>query len=151
MSNFKVAKKDALSDTRTNIYNLHEKKLEYFESEKNKILSSNFYNTEELKIKIDTIENDNINYLLDFVAIINEFDKDKIFEESLQKGIMDTFVNARINTTKSELYNEYIKKFNPELKSINIIKKSHMFLLNKLPLHMRFLLLFSILNLPLIL
>ena len=31
MANFKLAKKDALSDTRTNIYNLHEKKLEYFE------------------------------------------------------------------------------------------------------------------------
>ena len=34
MANFKLAKKDALSDTRTNIYDLHEKRLEYFESEK---------------------------------------------------------------------------------------------------------------------
>ena len=30
MSSFKLAKKDALSCTRTNIYDLHEKKLEYF-------------------------------------------------------------------------------------------------------------------------
>ena len=37
MSTFKLAKKDALSDTRSNIYDLHEKKLEYFESEKKKI------------------------------------------------------------------------------------------------------------------
>ena len=37
MATFKLAKKDAVSDTRTNIYDLHEKKIEYFESEKNKL------------------------------------------------------------------------------------------------------------------
>ena len=37
MSNFKLAKKDAVSDTRSNIYDLHEKKIEYFESEKSKL------------------------------------------------------------------------------------------------------------------
>ena len=37
MATFKLAKKDAVSDTRTNIYDLHEKKLEYFESEKQKL------------------------------------------------------------------------------------------------------------------
>ena len=37
ISPFKLSKKDALTDTRTNIYDLHEKKLEYFESEKNKL------------------------------------------------------------------------------------------------------------------
>jgi hypothetical protein len=35
---------------------------------------------------------------------------------------MDTFINASINTSKTELYNEYIKKFNPDLKNINISK-----------------------------
>ena len=34
MANFKLAKKDAVSDTRTNIYDLYNKKLDYFESEK---------------------------------------------------------------------------------------------------------------------
>ena len=37
MASFKLAKKDALSDTRTNIYYLHEKKLDYFEQEKNNL------------------------------------------------------------------------------------------------------------------
>jgi hypothetical protein len=37
MATFKLAKKDAVSDTRTNIYDLHNKKIEYFESEKNKL------------------------------------------------------------------------------------------------------------------
>ena len=36
MASFKVSKKNALSDTRTNIYDLHEKKLEYFDIEKSK-------------------------------------------------------------------------------------------------------------------
>ena len=34
MATFKLAKKDAVSDTRTNIYDLHEKKIEHFEAEK---------------------------------------------------------------------------------------------------------------------
>ena len=144
MANFKVAKKDALSDTRTNIYNLHEKKLEYFESEKkklnsyqsqlvslkeNKVTLDKKYilnkSIEELENKINNIIDDTElnNYLLEFISIINEYqNENSLFEESLQKGIMDTFVNASINTTKSELYNDYIKKFNPELKSININK-----------------------------
>jgi hypothetical protein len=145
MANFKVAKKDALSDTRTNIYDLHEKKLEYFESEKNKleeyrseleILSTELCTTpldkkyplhkkiEELEQKITSIENDTElnNYLLDFISIVNEFDTPSQFEDSTQKGIMDSFVNASINTTKTELYNEYIKTFNPELKQMSIHK-----------------------------
>jgi len=143
MASFKVAKKDALSDSRTNIYNLHEKKLEYFESEKNKLNAYQLQlnslklincnpderfkinkNIEELTFKINAIKDDTElnNYLLDFFSIINEFDSNPSFEDSTQKGIMDTFVNASINTTKTELYNEYIQKFNPELKQITIIK-----------------------------
>jgi len=37
MATFKLAKKDAVSDTRTNILDLHEKKLDYFETEKKKL------------------------------------------------------------------------------------------------------------------
>jgi len=37
MATFKLAKKDAVSDTRTNIFDLHEKKLDYFETEKKKL------------------------------------------------------------------------------------------------------------------
>ena len=155
MANFKVAKKDALSDTRTNIYDLHEKKLEYFESEKNKlqeyqsesVLLKNklnklnkeidIYNInfdekyclnkkiDELKIKIENIDNDNElnNYLLEFISVINKFPESECsFEDPSQKGIMDTFINSSINTKKTELYNEYIKIFNPDLKSININK-----------------------------
>ena len=144
MANFKLAKKDALSDTRTNIYDLHEKRLEYFESEKNKLnfykseikkLSLVYTNTclsekynlgckiENIKTKINSIENDTeLNeYLLEFSSIVNEFDTTS-FEDNSQKGVMDTFVNASINNSKTELYNEYIKKFNPELKNINISK-----------------------------
>jgi len=36
--------------------------------------------------------------------------------------MMDSFVNASINTKKTELYNEYIHRFNPDLKPITISK-----------------------------
>jgi len=144
MANFKIAKKDALSDTRTNIYDLHEKKLEYFESEKSKLneytielekckkeLKSESNDKrfqinkkiENLETKIQNIENDNElnNYLLEFISTINSYEIES-FEESSQKGVMDTFVNASINTKKTELYNQYIQKFNPELKEIFINK-----------------------------
>jgi len=159
MANFKVAKKDALSDTRTNIYDLHEKRLEHFEIEKNKldeyrlelelikqkinnfnVKIKNFTDTstfnlnekytlmknfEELKNKIENIDNDTElnNYLLEFITVINKFPESECsFEDPSQKGIMDTFINSSINTKKTELYNEYIKNFNPELKSITINK-----------------------------
>jgi len=141
MSTFKLAKKDALSYTRTNIYDLHEKKLEYFESEKEKLGE---YNQEllrlykeyqdcvidmkyklslkinELKNKIFNIEDDyEMNeYLLDFYSIINQ--KDSEYETVNQKGQLDTFINSTINTSRTEIYNEYIKVFNPELKQIDI-------------------------------
>lgn len=147
MSNFKVAKRDALSDTRTNIYDLHEKRLEYFESEKKKLPEyykelkrlkediKTVYDISqkwEISNKIETlnsrivlIEDDTElnNYLLEFVSIVNNYNEtDNTFEDTTQKGIMDSFVNASINNTRTELYNEYIKKFNPELKNITVNK-----------------------------
>jgi hypothetical protein len=142
MSNFKLAKKDALSDTRTNIYDLHEKKLEYFESEKQKypeylsLLESykvklsksedldEKYNLNksivELTEKIENVENDSeLNqYLLDFFMIINKKESDP--EDVSQKGKMDTFIQSKINNSKAELYNNYILTFNPELKELKI-------------------------------
>ena len=53
MATFKLAKKDALSYTRTNIYDLHEKKLEYFDSEKEKLPEYN-RTLKELKEKYFT-------------------------------------------------------------------------------------------------
>ena len=89
MSTFKLAKKDALSDTRSNIYDLHEKKLEYFESEKKKLneyiyllekckQELNFNKINELELKINNIQNDfELNeYLLDFFKVINVKDSD---------------------------------------------------------------------------
>jgi len=150
MASFKIAKKDALSDTRTNIYDLHEKKLEHFESEKKKL---NTYKLELEKCKLDISTETNLDkkiklnkrieeleyriecisddtelneYLLEFISTINQFDSDQkeicLFEDSSQKGVMDSFVNASINTKKTELYNVYIQKFNPDLNPINISK-----------------------------
>ena len=139
MATFKLAKKDALSDTRTNIYDLHEKKLEYFESEKRKLpdyiislekLKVIFKTSDEkwniskqitlLETKINCIQDDNeLNeYLLEFFLTINKDPED--FEEQKVKGQMDSFCNSKINNTKMETYNSYIRKFNPELKEINI-------------------------------
>lgn len=149
MASFKVAKRDALSDTRTNIYDLHEKKIEYFELEKKKLekyrqdivkikerLSGSLktdekysltLELEELENRVELIENDTElnNYLLDFISIINNYqDNDDSFEDPTKKGVMDSFVNVSINTKKTELYNEYIKTFNPELKNITLINEN---------------------------
>jgi len=100
MSSFKITKKNALSDNRSNIYDLHEKKLEYFNTERKKLdyyikekekyvnqlneisgLPSNITKKNELHnkindltIKIDNIENDKeqTKYLLDFLCIVNK-------------------------------------------------------------------------------
>ena len=145
MATFKLAKKDAVSDTRTNIYDLHEKKLEYLEAEKKKlpdylillekIKNKKYIDTtekyklneqlNELEIKISNIKDDNeLNqYLLDFFVTIN--DKPEDFEEQIHKGQMDYFCNSKVNNSKIETYNSYIRKFNPELKEviINISQK----------------------------
>ena len=99
-----LAKKDALSDTRTNIYDLHEKKLEYFESEKRK-LSDYIISLEKLKVilktsdekwniskqitlletKINCIQDDNeLNeYLLEFFLTINKDPEDLRFSDDV--------------------------------------------------------------------
>ena len=142
MSSFKLAKKDAVSDTRTNIDYLHNKKLEYFESEKknlknyinelNKLKSekqiNNIKKIDILETKIDNINNDNElnNYLLDFFALISETKSEDNYEELSQKGKMDTFINSKINNSKIELYNNYITLFDDSLTPIPIIKHNKM-------------------------
>jgi len=141
MSTFKLAKKDALSYTRTNIFDLHEKKLEYFESEKQKLgdylellstLKKNVqvvaiedrYNLNKeidvLEEKINDIKDDNAlnEYLLEFYNIINKEPGE--YYESSQKGVLDSFIQSKINNSKTEIYNEYIEHFNPELSKIEI-------------------------------
>ena len=136
MSTFKLAKKDALSYTRTNIYDLHDKKLEYFESEKSKYqeylcemksLQQKEQFTyevstriEELKKKLENIEDDKeLNeYLLDFYSIISKNDSPD--ETVNQKGQLDIFINSTVNNSRAEIYNEYIKIFNPELKCVEL-------------------------------
>jgi len=138
MATFKLAKKDAVSDTRTNIYDLHNKKIEYFESEKNKLSeyisllnklkkqvpksTDERYQLDKeitnLEIKINGIQDDSDlnDYLLDFFITINGEEEE--FEEQINKGQMDSFCNSKINNSKLEKYNSYIKKFNPELKEV---------------------------------
>ena len=144
MATFKLAKKDAVSDTRTNIIDLHEKKLEYFELEKKKLglyISSlnklkKQYNLASLDEKYTLIKQikkleeliDNINndtelneYLLDFFQTIQQTNNIiNLFEEQKNKGQMDFFYTSKVNNSKIETYNLYIQKFNPELKEVNI-------------------------------
>jgi len=145
MATFKLAKKDAVSDTRSNIADLHEKKLEYFESEKLKLpeyitLLNNFkksYATcddkykldkqiTELKLKINNINNDTElnNYLLDFFVTIDN--TETAFEDQKVKGQMDSFCNSKVNNSKIETYNKYIRTFNPELKEVGTINSQQM-------------------------
>jgi len=143
-SQFKVAKKDALSYTRTNISDLHEKKLEYFESEKIKLdeylselqsLRVEYKQSDidfkysidkritELETKIYNIEEDRElnDYLLDFYSIIKQYSDSDEYSSVNQKGQLDSFINSKINNSRAETYNEYIKTFNPELKEITTI------------------------------
>jgi hypothetical protein len=148
MATFKLAKKDALSSSRTNIFDLHEKRLEYFESEKLKLgeytsqlnklrkeyQKCSIENKYPLSVKIDELEKKLVNieddyelneYLLDFYSIINQ--EENTYESIINKGQLDTFISSSVNNTRSEVYNEYIKVFNPELKQIeltNIVSKN---------------------------
>ena len=143
MATFKLAKKDAVSDTRTNIYDLHEKKLEYFESEKKKLdgyisslkqlkkvysqasidekysLSKKISQLEE---SINNIENDNeqTEYLLEFFQTIQSVNTDTLFREQKNKGQMDSFYSSKVNHSKIETYNAYVQKFNPDLKEVHV-------------------------------
>jgi hypothetical protein len=141
MTTFKLAKKSAVSDTRSSIYDLHEKQLDYFETEKKKL---NEYNTllKQLKSEYskvgleqkfnigkriseleETIKNINgdtelNDYLLDFFETIQNTDAS--FEEQKNKGQMDCFCTSTVNNSKSETYNAYINRFKPELKEIDV-------------------------------
>jgi hypothetical protein len=150
MATFKLAKKDAVSDTRSNIYDLHEKKLEYFESEKRKLpeyisllqtlkeqsqsrnSESNLYKVfqqiEDLECKIENIQDDYEmnNYLLDFFLTINETDEK--YEDQKLKGQMDSFYTSKVNNSKIEVYNSYVRKFNPELKEVCTSKHKDTFI-----------------------
>lgn len=131
MASFKISKKDALSDTRTTLYDLHTKKLEYFDSEKknlNKYVSeleeiknSNSIRLKELEQKIYNIKNDiELNdYLLDFVSLLNKEQPSSLQQVNNTTGKMDSYVNSKIDNSKSKLYNNYIRKFYPELKFID--------------------------------
>jgi len=166
MSTFKITKKNALSDNRTNIYDLHEKKLEHFKTEKQnlnnylrqkELLTSELESSPETKkehlldeirdltLKINDIinETEQTKYLLDFICIINknkfseypEYSENSItpnttnipLKNLLKKNNseikMDSFVNTEINTSRSELYNDYIRTFYPSLTQISIPKK----------------------------
>ena len=92
-------------------------------------LKKNSKNGTDIKIlenKIYDIKNDTDlnNYLLDFISIVNKPDIG-YFEEISQKGQMDSFINSKINNSKTELYNTYIEKFNPELKPLNLFKNEN--------------------------
>jgi len=139
MANFKLSKKNAVSDTRTNIVDLYDKKLEFFDEEKKNL--KKYYiqlnslqkelNTCDLQLKnkvqdnikrlseqIYNIENDvdRNQYLLDFFLIkTNENKKDNNV-----KSFANNYINYTIDNSKSELYNDYINVFNPELKAITI-------------------------------
>jgi len=124
MSTFKITKKNALSDNRTNIYDLHEKKLEYFKNEKRnletyiqqkeKILSElksesliplkrDLLNIQlnELESKINNIldETEQTKYLLDFLCIINKNNYLE-YHNNIENG--NTITNKLIKKNNSE-------------------------------------------------
>jgi hypothetical protein len=141
MSSFKLAKKSAVSDTRSSIYDLHEKQLDYFESEKSKLgeyiillkklkkdyssacLDQRFAiskRVSELEETINRISGDSelTDYLLDFFETIQN--TGDLFEEQKNKGQMDSFCTSTVNNSKSETYNAYVNRFKPELKEIDV-------------------------------
>jgi hypothetical protein len=134
MASFKLSKKDHVTDTRSSLNELHDRKMDFFDQEHNNL---NKYIIElnnlkkkpnldsirivELEEKISNIQNDvdRTNYLLDFFKIIHKNGPNNS-KESKKDGVLDTFINSKVDNTKIELYNEYISKFNPELKPIQI-------------------------------
>ena len=158
MSNFKISKKQALSDNRTTLIDLHDKKMQSFELEKLEIpkiqnelillkielLNNNNKQSiillkEKINIlneKLELIESDNnrINYLLDFMNIAkkidnnnnNQINNNQINNNQINNQInsLDYFINSTVDNSKAELYNEYIKKFNPGVDKIPIIKNN---------------------------
>ena len=149
MAKFKISKKDFISDNRTTLDDLHEKKMSYFEKEyiqlssleqKKESLTKKILNEklsihekniliQEIKTfeeKIKNIKNDSerIEYLLDFMPFASKIDTSSDINNTSKKGSLDNFVSSTIDNSKIELFNDYIKKFNPEgIKEIVINKK----------------------------
>ena len=149
MAKFKISKKEFISDSRTTLNDLHEKQLQLFDLEAKSLNKLN----EELKenyLKLDIIKNNQqrviikdkiksleeqisninnntkvINYLLDFIPFANKIQTESEEPETInRKGILDNFVNSKIDNSKIQLYNEYIKKFNPEgVNKIPLVKE----------------------------
>jgi hypothetical protein len=146
MCNFKISKKEALSDTRSSVFDLHEKKLNYFDSEKSNLdnyitelnqlkehlkkeySNQTFNKIQILEDKIKSINNDHElnDYLLEFANLFYKNETNKKNQSNQEKGHLDSFVHSTVLNDKTELYNEYIKKFNPELKQINITKQEQL-------------------------
>jgi hypothetical protein len=145
MASFKISKKDHLSDARTTLEDLHEKKMKHFELEKNKLpelqkqldsLKQQYNNSKnnqekaiiyqdikKLEDRIESIIHDysQTEYLLKFAKIISKSNETEQYSSSPpKKGVLDNFIQSKINNNKIELYNEYIKNFNPEIKEIYI-------------------------------
>ena len=124
MSTFKITKKNALSDNRTNIYDLHEKKLEHFKNEKRNLetyiqqkekilgelkseslipLKRDLLNIQlnELESKINNIlnETEQTKYLLDFLCIINKNNYLE-YHNNIENG--NTITNKLIKKNNSE-------------------------------------------------
>ena len=134
MASFKLSKKDHVTDTRSSLNELHDRKMDLFDQEFKKLnnyiselnnlkkkSSSDPIKIVELEEKITNIQNDTdrTNYLLEFFKIIHK-NGNNITKESKKDGLLDNFINSKVDNTKIELYNEYILKFNPELKPIQI-------------------------------
>ena len=152
---FKISKRDFISDNRSTLLDLHEKKLKEYEKENNllndlekklkeynliiKELTNNQEkcviqeNISNLEDKINLIKNDTrrINYLLDFIPFAKKIEETFNYENNNihnmqsindninhnindKKGILDNFVNSKVDNSKINLFNEYINKFSPE-------------------------------------
>ena len=155
---FKISKREFISDNRSTLLDLHEKKLKEYEKENNlldelekklkeynlllkevtnnqekSVIQENILNLED---KIDLIKNDTrrINYLLDFIPFAKKIQETFNNENNNssktlhndnninninniidnKKGILDNFVNSKVDNSKINLFNEYINKFSPE-------------------------------------
>jgi len=128
MASFKLAKKDHLSNTRTNIYDLHESKMKYFETEKDKLSEYKKElereHSEVLVSKIYDIENEVSlsEYLLNFFMILERNESE--FSKGVNRGKLDTFIPSIVDNSKIEMYNEYIKTFELDLKEIPVNTKN---------------------------
>ena len=68
-----------------------------------------------------------IDYLLDFIPFANKIDlidSSETENNTPKKGTLDNFINSKVDNSKIELFNEYIKKFSPDgISKIPILKE----------------------------